>query len=583
MINELALYEEFWSRKHMVSSAGEYRDNMEKLAKDEISSIDNLNQSIQTQTYALIASQAALAHTMNQGLGEVNNTMNQGFGQVNNTMNQGFGQVNNTLQAGFSGILNQLGYMTATMNTGFLNLENTINRMNAKVCDKLDNLYNAAIRPLLVKTREYYYIAAESYKGGLFDEALDYLKKALDEYKTDYISWFLLGKIYAFGASKHSNVIDLNKAINAFENAAKYNEQYIGKSDEARRMAAEIHYNLGTAQFSKSNDLLREGKKTESDEMLAKARASFDQSYQYSDKMLESLFNNARCKVLQGDYDGALSGLETLVPKDRNYCLKVYANPDFSNIKEKFDSLIKKLKQDAYSKAKNDYERLKSLITEYNSLGGRRNVPSTFTEALPYFDILDYSVKFKRDVPILEKAVAERKAVLAKEAEDKAKREREREAALAKEAEDKKAALAKEAKDKAEEERRAEEVRRWQKEWDEEKAKKEEKQRKINTCWIFAIVCAVLTLAVGILVAIFGAEMIGVCLVLFIPLFLVTLFSFGLWQYICSVANIIITLGVVSSITDKDIGIGIGLMLAVYVILNILSNALVLFAKHLDK
>jgi tetratricopeptide (TPR) repeat protein len=530
MITDLALYEEFWSRKHFLSSAGEYSDNMERLAKNEISSIDNLNQSIETQTHALIASQAALSHTMNQGLG----------------------QVNNTLQAGFSGISNQLGYMTATMNTGFLNLEASINRMNAEVCDRLDALYNATIRPLLVKTREYYYLAAESYKGGLFDDALDYIKKALDEYKTDYISWFLQGKIYAFGASKHSNVIDLDKAINAFENAVKYNEQYTGKSYEARRMAAEIYYNLGTAQFSKSNDLLRNGKKAKSDEMLEKARASFDQSYQYSDNMLEALFNNARCKVIQGDYDGALSDLETLVPKDRNYCLKVYANPDFADIKEKFDNLIKKLKQDAYSKAKGNYDRLNSLITELKSLGGNSNVkvPSTFTEELPYFDILDYSVFFKRNIPVLEEAIPEQKAYKAK-----------------KEAEEKR---------EAEEERR----RQWEaKDREEKEMIWREKSRIRHTCFIFSIVCAVLTLAVGILVAIFGDEFIAMSFVLFIPLFLVTFFSDSLWQYICAAANIIITLGVVSSLADC--GIGIGLLLAVYVILNIISNALVVYAKKL--
>jgi hypothetical protein len=553
MINELALYEEFWSRKNMVSSAGAYSDNMERLARNEISSIDNLNQSIETQTHALIASQAALAHTMNQGLGEVNNTMNQGFGQINNT-----------LQAGFYGISNQLGYMTATMNTGFLNLENTINRMNAQVCEKLDALYNATIRPLLTKTREYYYLATESYKGGLFDDALDYINKALAEYKTDYISWFLQGKIYAFGASKHCNVIDLDKAINAFQNAAKYNEQYIGKSDEARRMAAEIHYNLGTAQFSKSNDLLRDGKKTESDEMLAKAKASFAESYKYSDNMLEALFNNARCKVIQGDQTSALSDLVKLVLKDRNYCLKVYANPDFSNIKEKFDNLIILLKEYAFISAKDDYDRLNSLIKELKSLGGNVGVivPSNFTEELPYFDILDYFYNFRRDISVLEKAIAQRKAALAKEAEERAERER-------------KAAEEKRRQEEARQRQivRDEKARQRQIVWDIERAKEE---RAKLTGKVFAISFALLAIVVPIVMMVMTGYVsfgqIFTFVVLSIPFLVIFLSNMDIGKKICLAILIIIDL---ITVATSVVG-AFFLHVLVFCILNILSCVLAL-------
>jgi tetratricopeptide (TPR) repeat protein len=461
MANELARYEEFWTRKSMVSSTSDYRNNMENLAKDQIKSIDNVHHAIETQTFALVASQAALARTMNQG----------------------FSQINNTFEAGFSDISNQLGYMTAATNMGFLNLENTINRMNAQICDKLDALYNATIRPLLTKTRELYHAAAEAYKGGYFDDALDYIKKALDEYKTDYISWFLQGKIYAFGASKYSNVIDLDKAIDAFQNAAKYNDQYISKSDDAQRMAAEIYFNLGIVQFSKSNDLLRENKKAESDEMLGKAKSSFEDSYKYSNNMLGSLYNLARCKVLQGECDSAIRDLNTLVIKDRNYCLKVYANPDFSSIKEQFTSLINKLKKPVFISAKNDYDQINTLLSELTSLGGYTNekVPSSFSETLPYFDILDYANDFKRIIPIVEKAITDRKAAIAK-AEQEARDAKEEEAR------------------KAEEARKDQEQRKtWAQQERErkEKEKRERQRRKIGR--VAAVILAVFTLIMGII------------------------------------------------------------------------------------
>jgi uncharacterized membrane protein len=153
--------------------------------------------------------------------------------------------------------------------------------------------------------------------------------------------------------------------------------------------------------------------------MLAKAKDSFEQSFKYSNDMLESLFNLARCKVIQGETDGAVRDLETLVRRDRNYCLKVYANPDFSNIREQIDNLIKKLKKEKFMLAKKQLNKINALKSELDSLGGRTKVqiPSVFTEELAYFDIIDNAGNFERDIPVLEKELADKKAVLRQQEE----------------------------------------------------------------------------------------------------------------------------------------------------------------------
>ncbi|MDR1176055.1 MAG: hypothetical protein LBK83_11375 [Treponema sp.] len=69
----------------------------------------------------------------------------------------------------------------------------------------------------------------------------------------DYLSWFLEGKIYAFGAGEFSNVIDLDKSIAAYTNAAKHVSPDAEKSEEAKRLTAEIRFYLGLAQCAKSN------------------------------------------------------------------------------------------------------------------------------------------------------------------------------------------------------------------------------------------------------------------------------------------------------------------------------------------
>ena len=424
MANELQkIADDYYNRNKALAT--EYRDYMgkqvEAVGTDITSSLDNVAQMQQAQ----ILSQVASTNVLDQ-----------------------------TLQQGFTGMSNQLGSMTASFSMGFARLENAL--------DKMTDIMN---NPLLAQSRELYRRAADRSKKGQFEEALEDLMAALEKDKTDYTAWFLQGKIYAFGASKYSNVIDLDKSIDALTKAAKYNEPNIEDSADALKRQAEIYFYLGIAYYAKSNDQLRENKKTESSETLALARKSFEQSYKYSDGMLESLFNIARCKIIQGETAGALRDLETLVPRERNYCIKVCADADFSSIGEQFSNLINKLKKPIFISAKSDYDQINTLLSELTSIGGHTNekVPSSFSETLPYFDILDYADDFKRIIPIVEKALIEKNAAIA-EANQKtreAKRKAEREAREAKEAAERAAEReVREAERRAEEKAKAAKERR---------------------------------------------------------------------------------------------------------------------------
>jgi tetratricopeptide (TPR) repeat protein len=134
--------------------------------------------------------------------------------------------------------------------------------------------------------------------------------------------------------------------------------------------------------------------------MLAKALKSFEQSFRYSDKMLEALFNIARCKVLQGQKEAALDDLEKLVLLDRNYCIKVFDDSDFNEISDDFFELINKLKHGVYVQAKANYDGIIQLIGEIKDIEGVidkaiKLIPSSFDdEDLPYFDMQDYDESF---------------------------------------------------------------------------------------------------------------------------------------------------------------------------------------------
>jgi hypothetical protein len=99
--------------------------------------------SIKAQTYAIVASQAVLARTFEQG----------------------FDKINNTLDMGFAGISDQLGTMTASFSLGLAGVERSIEKMTKEICDRLDKIHNIVKNPLLTQSRELYRRAIANYNN----------------------------------------------------------------------------------------------------------------------------------------------------------------------------------------------------------------------------------------------------------------------------------------------------------------------------------------------------------------------------------------------------------------------------------
>ena len=471
------------------------------------------------------------------------------------------GNVNNTLKSGFDEIEYRLGELGVLFTAGSVAIIDATFKMSEAICDRLDVLADIANNPRRTEAREFYRDGARAYLKGFYEEARDYLKQALEKDKTDYRSWYLLGIMYLRGKGEYSDVINLDDAIIALANTAKYispeiaeynnspeiieynnllrkyasvkyasakNRSIVIKSyDEPQKhalikevraitglglkeakdlveltefenvtimtdvsektyneisrtlthcgaslepymdmnipdipnpkpLASGILFYLGQAKRFKSYELEAAGKLDEARVFLLEAQKDYEKSWAYSDKMLEARYNTARCKVLLGDTEGALSDLVDLIKMDKAYSVKLAIDSDFSSIGEQFNNIINKLKKAEFIPAKNDYEHIQSILSELALFGVylELNIPSNFCEELPYFDILDYAEDFKRIIPIVEKALNEKKATIAKaEAEEKAaiaKAEAEEKAAVAKAEAEEKAAVA-----KAEAERKA--------------------------------------------------------------------------------------------------------------------------------
>jgi len=331
--------------------------------------------SIRAQTYTIVASHAALAHTFNQG----------------------FDRINNTLDMGFSGISNQLGAMTSAFSIGLSRIADNIKQMSKDICDRLDAIHDIVNNPLLTQSRELYRRSVLNYNKGFFEEAFEDIKTAIEKNKTDYISWFHAGKIFMFGASEFCNVINLDKAISAFTNAAKYISPDIAVNEDAQRMASEIWFYLGLAHYNKYNDLNFNKKETEAQAMITEARKAFEKSYSYSENMLESLYNIARCKIIMGNAEDAIKDIETVIAKDKGYAIKAVDENDFETITADIYSLIERMKKEIYPKAKADLDALKLKVADTVFIGGpfadmvkklvEDNIPETFMEDIPYFDV----------------------------------------------------------------------------------------------------------------------------------------------------------------------------------------------------
>ncbi|MDR0474446.1 MAG: hypothetical protein LBH43_12335 [Treponema sp.] len=345
--------------------------------------INEMTGQIKDTGTAIVASQAALARTYQQELSGVSREL----GQMTSAFSFGLNRVSNGLNV----------------------MAHSLNFMSDAICKRLDALHNIANNPLLTQTQELYRRALVNYNKGFFEEALEDVKQAIERYKTDYMSWFLMGHIFAFGEGEFSNVKDLEQAINAFTQAAKYNSPNVAASQDARLLAAEIYFYWGTAQYLQSNILSQTGKKEDATEMLARAQASFEKSFQFSDKMHEALCNSARCKVIQNQKNAAIADLENLFLRDRNYCISVKNDTDFTGIENEIDALIMRLRHKVFIVAEPKYKKIQSLIAELDNIkgfyGNRSRIPAQFTEDLPYFDIMDYDVKFEGFIPQIETAI----------------------------------------------------------------------------------------------------------------------------------------------------------------------------------
>jgi tetratricopeptide (TPR) repeat protein len=507
MANELEAFQvSYFGRKTPLGI--DYREYQENLVKAQTTEITG---AIRQQTEAQAVQGAVLADNINRSMQRMQTGITAVIDDQTNQLLASQNAIQQEIGHGFTRISNQLGDMRADFNMGFAHMEMAIDRLSENICNRLDSLCDIVNNPRRTAARELYRHALANYRKGYFEEALPVITEAIEKDKTDYISWFLEGEIYAYGVGEFGNVINLDKAIDAFANACKYIkhdaenfipyddsrkieiikklrdktglglkeakdlveqqapsgfirisetqggsgaygiQNIIGaglnahstvtpipSADAVRGLAAEINFHFGLVQLAKSTELYRVDK-GESEKLLAASREAFERSYRYSERMLESLFNIARCKVLQ-ENASIQSEMRTLIEQDWRYYLKAKADPDFAPVCQAIDDLVKTMRDEEYAlcgtvlqKACIDYKQANECnIVSYMESSDTdwvlKHISQGVDKNLPYIDMRNKRKDFQEIADYINDAVnraKQRKAEAAREeAECKAEAER---------------------------------------------------------------------------------------------------------------------------------------------------------------
>jgi len=347
-----------------------------------------------------------VSNNVKTGFSELSRQVGQvgvGIAVIQGQLQTGFKEVTGQMQAGFSAVSRQIGYMHSDMCMGFASLNSAVQASSKAICEKLDAINDILSNRFLYQARELYNRASLNYDKKFFEEVLEDLLKAIEYNKTDYISWFLLGKTYLFGLGEFSDVVDLDKSIEALKTAAKYIKPDAKTHGEAKVMAAEIWYYLGLARQARANDALHRKNTAEWESYLKEARDSFGQSYDYSEEELESRYLLAQCKALLHDVQGALQVLEPIMLKAPKYCMKIGLDTNFDGIRGELREFFARLKKTVFPEAKacfGEIQRFKAQFQFPYSPELKQliysHLPDSFTEDLPLFDILEGGIFFRK-------------------------------------------------------------------------------------------------------------------------------------------------------------------------------------------
>ncbi len=277
--------------------------------------------------------------------------------------------VGNEICYKLSDIHNSIVDLNATFNWGFSEMLTSIGLIN----ESLESLIKIATTPAQTWAYEQFEIARDAYRKELYEEALEYLDKAINGYKSnagykiEYRFHFLKGVIH-LGSFKNNSVkiINSQKAEESFINAYRYS-----KSDYPNRASKSL-LNAGWAAYCQGE--------------MKRAREHTQRSLQIDSKFADGFFQLAKIELHLNILDSGIQNLKSAIELDRLFAIKATNDGDIMKFNKDVYDLFKKLKNETEKEYKSLYSKVEPKISKLKLLYGNDPLQGNASQVLQCYN-----------------------------------------------------------------------------------------------------------------------------------------------------------------------------------------------------
>lgn len=296
---------------------------------------DDLRFEINEQTRSIIASNEELEREHIATIESLPDAVSSGFEQLSVDMqdiSSGIAELTSVCQWGFSELILGMGHVN----------------------DALDELIKIARTPAQTWAYEQFEIARNAFRQSLYDEAIEYIDRAIygygsnTGYKIEYRFHFLLGTIRIGSFKNYSpEIVNPGKAEIAFLAAAKY----------ARH---DLPHEAGRAFVAAGWAAYCQGKFTEAQQYTEQAISLYPD-------LGEAHFQLSKIQMHCGNPTKALPYLKKAICLDRGYAIKALSDDDFKSYGMHVHRLIEELRKESQKIVMSSLKELDKRVSElYN-------------------------------------------------------------------------------------------------------------------------------------------------------------------------------------------------------------------------
>lgn len=308
---------------------------------------------ITAQTREIIASREAMSKKFGDGFDAVNGTLERGMADITEAVNESTSAIESlrsTFEYNLALIIEQMQLQSQAM-MGML--------------QQMEAVHATLKSPTMTQAREFYQIGCDRLQKGLPDKALEAFLEASKRDDANFMTQLMIGKLYLYGVTSDSNVVDLGKAKEHLLAAARYAKAEVPKLPEASRFLGEALLHASIASYAQANDLQLNGNKEEAGRLLRMSVDLVQQAREASPQLSESHYHHAKYMALLGDGRTAAESLEKAVAMDENYCIKADGDRDFRFVRHEINDLFTRMRSQSGDEVHQRVRHVESMLSDW--------------------------------------------------------------------------------------------------------------------------------------------------------------------------------------------------------------------------